>query len=186
SRDPNRAGPRTGIAGDAGQLRNPAQAEQSDVHTKYRIITPMKRILLPSLLLGVVFALASAGPLGAADTTGPRVSRKTLAAMEKSLDGRIQSLWNDTPYLLLGSTRGVYLAGYGAVFTAEVNLVTNPVSLMAPRVTKPEVARIHQEKIQRLAILKKTLREQMISMAASLDTVPDDERIAIVAFIDHY
>ena len=46
--------------------------------------------------------------------------------MEKSLDERISKLWDDNPYLLLGTTRGVYLEGYGAVFTAEVNLVVEP------------------------------------------------------------
>ena len=46
--------------------------------------------------------------------------------MEKSLDNRIARLWQDNPFVLLGPTRGVYLDGYGAVFTAEVNLVAGP------------------------------------------------------------
>jgi tetrahydromethanopterin S-methyltransferase subunit B len=127
----------------------------------------------------VVFASTAA-------TSGPRVSRATLASMEKSLDERIKRLWDDTPYLLLGDTRGVYLEGYGAVFTAEVNLVMNPVSLMSTRLTKDDIARVRQKKIDRLPTLKKALRESMVSMAASLDTVPGEEQIAIVAFIDHY
>jgi hypothetical protein len=139
----------------------------------------MKKIFLPILLLVVVFASTAA-------TSGPRVSRGTLASMEKSLDERIQRMFDDTPYLLLGSTRGVYLEGYGAVFTAEVNLVMNPVSLMNTRLTKEDIARVRQKKIDRLPMLKKVLRESMVSMAASLDTVPGEEQIAIVAFIDHY
>jgi tetrahydromethanopterin S-methyltransferase subunit B len=139
----------------------------------------MKKIFLPILLLVVVFASTAA-------TSGPRVSRATLASMEKSLDERIKRLWDDTPYLLLGDTRGVYLEGYGAVFTAEVNLVMNPVSLMSTRLTKDDIARVRQKKIDRLPTLKKALRESMVSMAASLDTVPGEEQIAIVAFIDHY
>jgi hypothetical protein len=139
----------------------------------------MKKILLPLLVVVAVFALTAA-------TAGPRVSRGTLASMEKSLDERIQHLWDDTPYLLLGSTRGVYLEGYGAVFTAEVNLVMNPVSLMSSRLSKDDIAKVRQKKLDRLPALKKVLRESMVSMAASLDTVPGEEQIAIVAFIDHY
>ncbi len=139
----------------------------------------MKKIFLPILLLVVVFASTAA-------TSGPRVSRATLASMEKSLDERIKRLWDDTPYLLLGDTRGVYLEGYGAVFTAEVNLVMNPVSLMNTRLTKDDIARVRQKKVDRLPLLKKALRESMVSMAASLDSVPGEEQIAIVAFIDHY
>ena len=139
----------------------------------------MKKIFVPSLLLVAVLALTAA-------TSGPRVSRGTLASMEKSLDERIQSLWNDNPYLLLGTTRGVYLEGYGAVFTAEVNLVMNPVALMNTRITKEEIAKVRQKKLDRIPVLKKTLRDSMGAMASSLDTVPGDEQIAIVAFIDHY
>lgn len=142
-------------------------------------IAAMKKVFVPVLLLTVVSALVAA-------SAGPRVSRATLTAMEKSLDERIQRLWDDTPYLLIGTTRGVYLEGYGAVFTAEVNLVMNPVSLMNTRLTKEDIAKVRQKKLDRLPVLRKALKDSMVSMAASLDTVPGDEQIAIVAFIDHY
>ncbi len=138
-----------------------------------------KRAFVPVLLLAAATVLAAA-------TAGPRVSRATLTAMEQSLDQRIQRLWDDTPYLLLGNTRGVYLEGYGAVFTVEVNLVRNPISLMNTRLTKEEVTKVRATKQQRIAVLTKALKESLVSMSASLDTVPADEKIAIVAFIDHY
>jgi len=138
----------------------------------------MKRIYLSFLLLAVAVGLTAA--------TAPRVSRGTLAAMEKSLDERISKLWDDNPYLLLGPTRGVYLDGYGAVFTAEVNLMSNPVSLMHSTLSKDEIAKYHQKKLERLPLLRKALRDALISTAASLDTVPPDEQVTIVAFLDHY
>ena len=74
----------------------------------------MKRWLVPSFLLtAVVVAVAAV----------PRVSRDALHAMEISFDKRIQTPSVDDPFELLGNTRGVYLEGYGAVFTAEVNLL---------------------------------------------------------------
>ncbi len=70
--------------------------------------------------------------------------------MEKSLDNRISRLWQDNPFLLLGPTRGVYLEGYGAVFTAEVNLVANPISLMQATLTKEDIAKHRQKKLERI------------------------------------
>ncbi|HUA84546.1 MAG TPA: hypothetical protein VMB85_11845 [Bryobacteraceae bacterium] len=130
------------------------------------------------------FLLLAAMAFAAA--TAPRVSRTALRAMEKSLDEQISRLWPDVPYLLIGPTRGVYLEGYGAVFTAEVNLVPNPSSLMAPVVSKADIARLHQLKLERIPLLKKALREALVSTAASLDTVPATEQVTIVALLDHY
>jgi hypothetical protein len=138
----------------------------------------MKKIFLPFLLLAVVLGLTAA--------TTPRVSRITLAAMEKSLDSRISQLWSDVPYLLIGPTRGVYLDGYGAVFTSEINLVTNPTSLMHAAVNKDDIVHAHQKKLERIPLLKKAMRDALVATAASLDTVPADEQIVIVALLDHY
>ena len=138
----------------------------------------MKKVFLSFLLLVVAAGLMAA--------TAPRVSRGTLAAMEKSLDQTISNLWKDNQYLLLGSTRGVYLEGYGAVFTAEVNLVANPISLMSSRLSTADVARYRQTKLERVAVLKKTLTESLASTAASLDTVPAEEKVTLVAFLDHF
>lgn len=140
----------------------------------------MKKIFGSFLLLLVMVFALSAG------TSGPRVSRGTLATVEKSLDDRIQRLWDDTPYLLLGTTRGVYLEGFGAVFTVEVNLVMNPISLMNTRLTKDDIAKVRQKKLDRMPVLLKALKESMVSMATSLDTIPPEEQIAVVAFVDHY
>ncbi len=137
----------------------------------------MKR-LLP------IFLLAFA--LGASAGDKPRVSRVSLVAMEKSLDDRITRLWNDNPFVLLGPTRGIYLEGYGAVFTAEVNLVAQPTSLMNPVVTKQDVVRHHQKKLERIPQLKTMLRQALVDTAASLDTVPADEQVTIVAFLTRY
>ena len=49
-------------------------------------------------------------------------SRLALNVFELSFDKRIQTISTDIPFELLGSTRGIYLEGYGAVFTTEVNL----------------------------------------------------------------
>jgi hypothetical protein len=139
----------------------------------------MKKIFFSlSLLLVVVLSLTAA--------TAPRVSRPLLVSMEKSLDEKIRTLWDDNPYLLLGSTRGVYLEGYGAVFTAEIDLVLNPTSLMHANANKDEIVKFHQKKVERVPLLKKALRDALVSCAQTLDTVPPEETITIVAFLPHH
>jgi hypothetical protein len=139
----------------------------------------MKKLFLSVvLLLVVVLSLTAA--------TAPRVSRPLLVSVEKSLDERIKTLWDDNPYLLLGTTRGVYLENYGAVFTAEIDLVLNPVSLMNSNIKKEDIAKFHQKKLERVPILKKALRDALVACASSLDTVPPDETITIVAFLSRH
>jgi len=139
----------------------------------------MKKTLLPLLLLLVVVVSLTAA-------TAPRVGRATLLSVEKSLDERFRGLWDDNPYLLLGTTRGVYLENYGAVFTMEVDLVVNPTSLMHANVTKDEVVKFHQKKMERIPILKKALRDALVATAGSLDSVPPEEQITIVAFLSNH
>ncbi|SRR5579871_4162754 len=138
----------------------------------------MKKILFS------LWMLAAAGILTAAG--GPRVTRAALSTVEKSVDGRIAQLWSDVRFPVIGLTRGVYLENYGAVFTVEVNLVNTPTSMMHSTPTPAEVTAAHQAKLQRLPMLKKSLREAMAAAAASLEGVPSEESLTIVAFVPHY
>jgi len=138
----------------------------------------MKPFALLLLLLPVAFS-ATTG-------TAPRVARSTLVTAEKNLDDRFKRLWDDNPFVLIGPTRGVYLDGYGAVMTAEVNLFTGPTMMMHPAFTKEELAHYHQKRIERLPQLKQMLRQALLATAASLDPVPPDEQIVIVIFLSHY
>jgi hypothetical protein len=134
----------------------------------------MKRLPI-FLLFAAVLCFAASTPL--------RVTRATLSTMEKGLDARILKLVDDNPFMLIGPTRGVYLEGYGAVFTSEVNLVLAPTGLMHTTLTKEEMAAYRQKKLERVPQLKKMMREALVSNAAALDTVPPDEQIVIVTFL---
>ena len=119
----------------------------------------------------------------------PRVPRNTLAATEKKLDNSFTKLWSDNPFVVLGPTRGVYLEGYGAVFTAEINLVAGPpIGLMMPPPDKQDMARHKQKKIERIPELKTALEKLLAETAASpgMTAVPPDEQIVLVAFLSHF
>lgn len=130
-------------------------------------------------LLLVVALIAIAGDK-------PRVSRASLVAMEKSLDDRVTRFWGENPFALLGPTRGIYLEGYGAVFTAEVNLANSPITLMHLSLTKQELEEHHQKKLERVPKLKGILRQALADSAASLDGVSPEEQIVIAVFLARY
>lgn len=115
-----------------------------------------------------------------------KVTRAALAPIESSFDARIGNPSQQDPFDLLGNTRGVYLEGYGAVFTAEANLIVLPLSPFRPALTKEEIANVHRRKLAKLEVLKKALRDLMIGAAASLGGVPPDERIAVSVTLFYY
>jgi hypothetical protein len=148
-----------------------------------------KQSVLLLTLAAVAFAPMGAAPAGTpAGASAPRVTRSMLIDLEKNLDGRVVRLSQDSPFLLLGPTRGIYLDGYGAVFTAEINLVSAPAALMMfrPQMTKEEIEQHRQLKLTRVPLLKQAMRQAMIDSASSLDTVPPQEQIVVVAMLAKY
>jgi hypothetical protein len=137
----------------------------------------MKQFLLSVLLLAAALPAAS---------DSPRVARAMLTPTEKSLDNRLTRLWDDNVLGLVGSTRGIYLEGYGAVFTVEMSLAPGPISLMHTNFSKDDKDRLHAKKLDRLPQLKKAMLTAMMESAASLDTVPADEQIVIAVFFPRY
>lgn len=130
----------------------------------------MKRVLL-------VLLVVSAGLI--AQPQKQRVKRAAIEAMEKNFDQKIATMVDD-PMLLLGQTRGLYLEGYGAVFTAEVALAIGPsINPFKQSISKEEIAQVYQRKKERLPLLKDRMRQMMLASAASLDEVPSQEQIVL-------
>jgi len=110
------------------------------------------------------------------------VTRASLTMIEKGLDDKLHVDGPD-PYDLLGLTRGTYLAGYGVVFTFEVNLIysTGP-SPFRPQMSREEIANLRDRKFRKLLILKDTMRRTMASAAALPGLAPNDH-VAVEAFL---
>jgi hypothetical protein len=111
-----------------------------------------------------------------------------MAAMENSLDRAIERASLDDPFYLLGSTRCVYLAGYGAVFSSEVDLLATaaPNPFRQSGYPKEEVAKLKHKKQNRIIILRKNMRDMLVAAASSLDGVPANEQIALAVSIPYY
>jgi hypothetical protein len=130
------------------------------------------------LLCGIALVAAS---------VSPRVSRDNVATLERLTDGKVVQVDATTPGDVLGYTRGVYLEGYGAVFSAEVDL--NPyaaVNPFRPKYTAAQVDNLRTQKQVRIGVLKKRMVESMVVIAQNLEGVPTSERIALAVTIPYF
>jgi hypothetical protein len=132
--------------------------------------------------------LLLAVPFGAAALLAgaPRVSANVLKIVETSLDDRIKSLWPDNPFPIIRPARGLYLEGYGAVFTMDVSPVLSTTSMMHPTVTKDEVVKAHKVRGERIAQLKQAMPVIVADAAASLEPVPADDQVTVVVYLAYH
>jgi len=151
----------------------------------------MKALTL--VLLAVLPAGAQVTVGKAAGVSVPGVHQKlriglgTFSELERSFDAKLSSLGGvNEPVDLLGGTRGLYLDGYGAVFTTELSLLVAPgISPFKPVITDKEKALVHQRKIERLPKLKQAMREFVRTVAMTLFVVPDDQQIVVAVRLDY-
>jgi hypothetical protein len=118
----------------------------------------------------------------------PVVSIGSLKRVEASINDKLRSNIND-PYDLLGTARGTYLDGYGAVFTVELDLVLGSTLYMSPfkpTITDKEKNAMRDRKAQKLELLKDTMRGLMTGASDSLPGLPPDERLVMEAFLFNY
>jgi hypothetical protein len=126
----------------------------------------MIRLLVSAMLTCVVFA----APL----------QRGLLASVEMSMNKRIRALAPGEEFVLLAHTHGVYLEGYGAVFTTRVNLFEGPGNnIFAVPVPESVKNATHQKKLERLPLLRTAMTDMLIDAAGVMDPVPPDEKIVL-------
>jgi len=115
-----------------------------------------------------------------------RIPISTLYLIERSCDDKLRGIGEPNTVDLLGATRGVYLDGYGTVFTSEINLVTPPaIYPFHPTITKEEMTRQHQRKLERLPRLLAAMKEMMRSAAAGLSAMPEGQQIVLAVRLDN-
>ena len=124
---------------------------------------------------------AATPPVVAAPTEKPRVSRQTLTDLEKHLNTSLASLGGaNDPLDVLGAARGIYLDGYGVVFTAEASLIFTPtINPFHMEITEAEKVKVHQRKLDRLPMLKQLMREMWRDSAVALTAIPDNQQVVV-------
>lgn len=133
----------------------------------------MKRILAIAFLCG--FALLA---------DAPRISRLAMSQLEAQVD----KLFASDPRLMIeGNTRGVYLDGYGAVFTTMVSVPTKVPSPFND-FSKKDMLEVRDTKLKELPALRDKMRQSLLMMAASpaLDGVRPAEQVVCGVTLFYY
>ncbi len=128
------------------------------------------------VLAGLLLCVFAAGSL--ADK--PRVPRAMLDQVESILDAKFTAIWPQDPVEVVGVPQSAYLNGYGVVIMSKVNLAPAPgITPFHPAIGPDEVKRTHDKKVQRMGQLRSTLRSMLVDAAASLDSIPPDDQVAL-------
>jgi hypothetical protein len=131
--------------------------------------------------LAIFLAVAAVVPASAQLGTmkqAPPASVKTAGTMDVPLQ-----TGGADPCNLLGQTRGIYVSGLGAIFTAEVELAATPggVGLFQTTVGPAQKAKIHKDKLAHVPLLETALRDMALSLAASPSLRLSDTDQVVVA-----
>jgi len=113
--------------------------------------------------------------------TAMKIAPQTFKELERRFDTQLAATGGpNDPIDILGATRGIYLDGYGAVFTTEVSLIVTPtINPFHQQMTKEEVVQVHQRKLARLPALKRIMADMMKNSAMTLIQIPDSQRIVV-------
>lgn len=130
---------------------------------------------------------AAEPPAAAQAAAPPRVSRGALEAMERAMDRKFETTMDEDPFSLLGATRGVYLDGYGVVFTTEVDLAPSAApNPFRPAYGRGELMLLKEKKKYRIQQLKESMRAMLYECASTLDTLRTDENITIAVTVPYF
>jgi hypothetical protein len=126
-------------------------------------------------------ASVAAPPAAVTPTEKSRVPRQVLSDLERHLDTKLASLGGaNDPVDLLGDARGIYLDGYGAVFTVELSPIITPgLNPFHTVMSDAEKAKVRQRKLDRLPMLKQLIRDVWRDSATALTSIPDNQQVVI-------
>ena len=121
----------------------------------------------------------SAAPAVSSPSTA-RIGPRSFEVLEKNFDDGLKAAGGNDPIELLGGTRGLYLDGYGVVFTTEISLIFTPsINPFHQQVTPQEAANVHKRKLAHLPLLKQAMEQMMLASASGLDSLPVNQQIVL-------
>ncbi len=110
--------------------------------------------------------------------TPTHIPQGMLANLEKNFDMRLAAADAADPLEILGGTRGLYVDGFGAVFTTEVSLIVTPgLYGLLPTIPVDLKSKVHQRKLAHIPQLQDVMKDLMHVTAETLVPMPDDQKI---------
>jgi hypothetical protein len=110
---------------------------------------------------------------------------QSILELEKEMDQRLGTTGTPDPCVVRGPSRGLYVNGLGAVFTAEVELAATPGGIalfgQTNQVGPEQKAKYRKNKLARVPLIEQTMRDMALSLAASPALkLADNEQVVVV------
>jgi hypothetical protein len=114
-------------------------------------------------------------------TAQVHVPLTSLATLARGFDRDLRMFAVTDPIDVLGNTRGIYLDGFGAVFTTELSPVFTPgLSPFQPNISDQDKEKVRQRKLARLPAVERLMNTMLQTAAKGLVAVPDDQQIVVM------
>ena len=145
------------------------------------------------LIAALAVSYAQAPPQRVAMHTPPAVTvpathipQLMLTNLEKTFDFRLQAMDAKDPIDILGGTRGLYVEGFGTVFTSEISLIVTPGFFpMSPQFTDQQKVAVRKRKLAHLPQLEDVMKELVNTAARTQVTLPDDQKVIYAVRLDY-
>jgi hypothetical protein len=117
----------------------------------------------------------------AAVTVAPtHIPQEMLWNLEHNFDQRLEAMDAKDPLDTWGwgGTRGLYIEGFGTVFTTELSLIVTPgITPFRLTISDELKLQVHQRKLNHLPPLEDLMKDLMKLSALTLSPLPDDQKI---------
>jgi len=103
-----------------------------------------------------------------------------ISKLEGAFEQKVKNLNPGDPVDQLGACSGVYLGGYGLVFTTPLSLVAAPVFGPFTGGFTPQKAEvIHKRKLAQLPALRKAMSDMVVQAAKASTTLSPEEKVVV-------
>ena len=137
-----------------------------------------------AILLALGFVLWLAVPQSRAAAAGKKQVelKRQMQQLERAVNTSLQQMFENRPFAVLQEAKSVYLAGFGVMVHAEVNLY--PMRFISPFALRPysekELKTEREQKRKRLQQLQSRLRDLLLTESAGLTQLGAEENLAVV------
>ena len=137
-----------------------------------------------AILLVLGAALWLAVPQSQATAAGKKQAemKRQMQQLERAVNTSLQQMFENRPFAVLQEPKSAYLAGFGIVIHAEVNLY--PMRFISPFARDPysekELKTEREQKRKRLQQLQSRLRKLLLAESAELTQLGPEENLAVV------
>ncbi len=123
-----------------------------------------------------------AAPGGPAELS--QADMRNIPKLEATFEDAVKALDSRDPFIPLGACSGIYVKGYGVVFTTPLDLMATPrVTPFSQVITKTQIDDVRKIKLAHVPLLRSAMQKSLAEAARALPSLPENEKIVMAVRI---